>query len=184
MLDVPTLNQRLTKVLESLRKELSSLRTGQASVDLVEDILVDYYGVPTPMKQMAAISVPEPRMIMISPWDKSAISAIEKAILKAKHLGLNPVGESNGVRLMIPPLTEERRKQLAKEASTKAENYRAEMRRVRDDIRGEIKDQLKKKEISEDESRADLDKIDEIVKDKQAELESAVAAKEQEILTV
>ncbi len=184
MIDVLSLKQRLDAVLASLRKELSSLRTGQASVDLVEDILVEYYGVPTPMKQMAAINIPEPRMVLISPWDKSAIPAIEKAILKADHLGINPVGESNGVRLVIPPLTEERRKKLAKESGTKAENFRAEMRRIRDDVRGEVKDQLKNKEISEDESRADLDKIDEIVKEKQSELESIVAQKEQEILTV
>jgi len=108
MVNSTELKNSLQKTIDSFRKELSGLRTGQASIDLVEDILVEYYGVPTPMKQIAAISIPEPRTILITPWDKSAIAPIEKAILKTTHLGINPVSESSSVRLNIPTLTEER----------------------------------------------------------------------------
>jgi len=184
MINSTDLKNSLQKAIDSFRKELSGLRTGQASIDLVEDILVEYYGVPTPMKQISAISIPEPRTILITPWDKSAIAPIEKAILKATHLGINPVSESSGVRLSIPTLTEERRKLLVKEASTKTEKFRAEIRVIRDDYRGKVKDQLKKKEISEDEQKVDFDAIEKMVKEFNTELETIFKQKEKDILAI
>lgn len=184
MIDVPAISTKLDKVLQSLRKEFSSLRTGQASVDLVDELMVDSYGVPTPMKHVAAISVPEPRMVLISPWDGSMTSAIEKAILQATHLGINPVVDQKGIRLVIPPLTEDRRKALAKEASQKAENFKVEVRHVRDEVRSYLKDQLKNKEISEDEQKRDFDEIDAITKDYVGKIESILSEKQAEIMKV
>jgi len=184
MVNSTELKISLQKTIDSFRKELSGLRTGQASIDLVEDILVEYYGVPTPMKQIAAISIPEPRTILITPWDKSAIAPIEKAILKTTHLGINPVSESSSVRLNIPTLTEERRKILVKEASTTTEKFRAEIRVIRDDYRGKVKDQLKKKEISEDEQKIDFDNIEKMIKEYNNELEVIFKQKEKDILAI
>ena len=184
MIDVPAITTKLDKVLHSLRKEFTSLRTGQASVDLVDELMVDSYGVPTPMKHVAAISVPEPRMVLISPWDGSMTSAIEKAILQASHLGINPVVDQKGIRLVIPPLTEDRRKVLAKEASSKAENFKVEVRQVRDEVRSDLKEQLKNKEICEDEQKRDFDQIDAMTKDYVQKIESILSEKQAEIMKV
>ncbi len=184
MIDIPSVTTKLEQTLSALRKEFGSLRTGQASVDLVDELMVDSYGVPTPMKHVAAISVPEPRMVLISPWDGSMTASIEKAILQATHLGINPVVDQKGIRLVIPPLTEDRRKALAKEASSKAENFKVEIRHTRDDLRNYLKEQLKKKEISEDENKRELDKVDAITKEYTQKIDDILAEKQAEIMKV
>lgn len=184
MIDKGAITQKLEAIVQALHKEFSSLRTGQASIDLVDELLVDSYGVHTPLKHVAAISVPEPRMVLISPWDSSMTNAIEKAILQASHLGINPVVDQKGIRLMIPPLTEERRKTLAKEASQKAESFKVEMRRVRDEERNTLRDQLKKKEISEDEQKRDFDQIDELIKGYISKIDAFLNTKQAEIMKV
>jgi ribosome recycling factor len=184
MLNTPEIKQQFQKTIEAFQKDIQSLRTGEASIDLIADITVDYYGTPTPIKQIASISIPEPRVIMISPWDKSSIAGIEKAIQQATHLGLNPISESAGVRLVIPVPTEERRLALVKELNHKAEEFKTALRQVRDEARNGVKNQLKNKEISEDEQYKDFEQIDTITKEYQFELETISKKKEQNILTI
>ncbi len=184
MLDTIDIKAKFNKTIEAFKKDIQSLRTGEASIDLVADLLVEYYGTPTPLKQIAAISIPEPRVIMITPWDKSSIASIEKAIQQATHLGINPISESAGVRLVIPVPTEERRIALVKELNHKVEDFKTELRQVRDEARNTVKTQLKNKEISEDEQYKDFDQIDLLTKDYQNELELISKKKEQQILTI
>lgn len=184
MLNTVEVKDKFNKILEAFKKDIQSLRTGEASIELVDDLLVEYYGTPTPLKQIASISIPEPRVMMITPWDKSSISSIEKAIQQATHLGLNPISESAGVRLVIPVPTEERRLALVKELNHKAEDFKTELRQVRDEARTNVKNQLKNKEISEDEQYKDFEQIDLFTKDYQNELELIAKKKEQQILTV
>jgi ribosome recycling factor len=184
MLNTVEIKSQFTKTIDAFKKAIQSLRTGEASIDLVADLLVEYYGTPTPLKQIAAISIPEPRVIMISPWDKSSISSIEKAIQQATHLGLNPISESAGVRLVIPVPTEERRLSLVKELNHKSEEFKTELRQVRDEARSNVKVQLKNKEISEDEQYKYFEQIDSLTKDYQSELDAISKHKEQQILTI
>lgn len=184
MLNTVEVKDKFNKILEAFKKDIQSLRTGEASIELVDDLLVEYYGTPTPLKQIASISIPEPRVMMITPWDKSSISSIEKAIQQATHLGLNPISESAGVRLVIPVPTEERRLALVKELNHKAEDFKTELRQVRDEARTNVKNQLKNKEISEDEQYKDFEQIDLFTKDYQNELEIISKKKEQQILTI
>jgi ribosome recycling factor len=184
MLNTLEIKQQFQKTIEAFQKDIQSLRTGEASIDLIADIAVDYYGTPTPIKQIASISIPEPRVIMVSPWDKSSIAGIEKAIQQATHLGLNPISESAGVRLVIPVPTEERRLALVKELNHKAEEFKTALRQVRDEARNTVKNQLKNKEISEDEQYKDFEQIDTYTKEYQVELETISKKKEQNILTI
>jgi ribosome recycling factor len=184
MIDIGQIKQQFQKTIDAFQKELQSLRTGEASISLVEDILVEYYGTPTPIKQIASISIPEPRVILISPWDKSSIGTIEKAIQQASHLGINPIGESAGVRLVIPVPTEERRLQLVKDLHNKAEEFKTALRQIRDETRTLVKNQLKQKEISEDEQYKDFEQIDTITKEYQAQIEDITKTKEQNIMTI
>jgi ribosome recycling factor len=184
MLDTIDIKAKFNKTIEAFKKDIQSLRTGEASIDLVADLLVEYYGTPTPLKQIAAISIPEPRVIMITPWDKSSIASIEKAIQQATHLGINPISESAGVRLVIPVPTEERRIALVKELNHKVEDFKTELRQVRDEARNTVKTQLKNKEISEDEQYKEFEQIDLLTKDYQNELELISKKKEQQILTI
>lgn len=184
MLNSVDIKSKFQKVIDAFKKDIQSLRTGEASIELVDDLLVEYYGTPTPLKQIASISIPEPRVILISPWDKSSIGSIEKAIKQASHLGLNPISESAGVRLVIPVPTEERRLALVKELNHKAEDFKTELRQLRDEARGDVKTQLKNKEISEDEQYKDFEQIDLLTKDYQNEIELITKKKEQQILTI
>ena len=184
MLNTGEIKDKFNKIIEAFKKDIQSLRTGEANIDLVADLLVEYYGTPTPLKQIAAISIPEPRVIMISPWDKSSIANIDRAIQQATHLGLNPISESAGVRLVIPVPTEERRIALVKSLNHKVEDFKIELRQVRDDARSNIKTQLKNKEISEDEQHKDFEQIDLLTKDYQSELDLISKKKEQQILTI
>ncbi len=171
---------RMARSIEAFRKELGKVRTGRASFSLLEGIKVDYYGTPTPLQQVGTLSVPESRLITITPWDVKMIGPIEKAI-QASGLGLNPASDGKMVRIPIPPLTEERRRELAKVVRKMAEDARVAVRNVRREAIERLKDKEKKKEISEDdlkrgqervqkETDACIRKIDDILKGKEQEI--------------
>ncbi len=171
---------KMDQVVEDFKRKLSNIRTGRATVGLLDAVVVDYYGTPTPLNQMASIAVPEPQMMTVQPWDATAMAAIEKAITAA-NLGLNPSNDGKIIRLTIPALTEERRKQFAKQVHEVAEEHRIAVRNVRHHSNDLLKKMLKDKEISEDEERSGLDdvqkltntfisKIDELSKNKEAEI--------------
>lgn len=171
---------KMDHVVEDFKRKLSNIRTGRATVGLLDAVVVDYYGVPTPLNQMASIAVPEPQMMTVQPWDATAMAAIEKAITAA-NLGLNPSNDGKIIRLSIPALTEERRKQFAKQVHEVAEEHRIAVRNVRHQSNDLLKKMLKDKEVSEDEERSGLEdvqkltntyiaKIDELSKNKEAEI--------------
>ncbi|OGR20559.1 MAG: ribosome recycling factor [Deltaproteobacteria bacterium RIFOXYD2_FULL_66_9] len=171
---------RMERSIESFRKELGKVRTGRASFSLLDGVKVDYYGTPTPLQQVGTLSVPESRLITVTPWDTKMIGPIEKAI-QGSGLGLNPSSDGKTVRIPIPPLTEERRRELAKVVRKMAEDARVAIRNVRREAIERLKDREKKKEISEDvvkrgqervqkETDAHVKKIDEILKSKEQEI--------------
>ena len=153
--------ERMGKAIEALRRELATIRTGRANPALVDQIRVDYYGTPTPLKQMASVMVPEARLLTIQPWDKGSLGAIEKAILKS-DLGLNPNNDGSVIRLVIPQLTEDRRKELVRMVHKKIEEGRVAIRNIRRDAHEMLRDFRKDKEISEDQefnAQEDLQKV-------------------------
>ncbi len=171
---------RMERSIEAFRKELGKVRTGRASFSLLDGVKVDYYGTPTPLQQVGTLSVPESRLITVTPWDTKMIGPIEKAI-QGSGLGLNPSSDGKTVRIPIPPLTEERRRELAKVVRKMAEDARVAIRNVRREAIEKLKDREKKKEISEDvvkrgqeriqkETDAHVKKIDEILKSKEQEI--------------
>jgi len=171
---------RMERSIEAFRKELGKVRTGRASFSLLDGVKVDYYGTPTPLQQVGTLSVPESRLITVTPWDTKMIGPIEKAI-QGSGLGLNPSSDGKTVRIPIPPLTEERRKELAKMVRKMGEDARVAVRNVRREAIEKLKDREKKKEISEDvvkrgqeriqkETDAHVKKIDEILKSKEQEI--------------
>ncbi len=171
---------KMEHVVEDFKRKLANIRTGRATVGLLDAVVVDYYGTPTPLNQMASIAVPEPQMMTVQPWDATAMAAIEKAITAA-NLGLNPSNDGKIIRLSIPALTEERRKQFAKQVHEVAEEHRIAVRNVRHHSNDLLKKMLKDKEVSEDEERSGLEdvqkltnsyiaKIDELSKNKEAEI--------------
>jgi len=173
---------RMETVIEDFKRKLATVRTGRAAVSLLDTVLVDYYGNMTPLSQMASVHAPEPQMLTVQPWDQSQIGAVEKAIRTA-DLGLNPSNDGKLVRIPIPPLTEERRKQLAKQVHDIAEDHRTAIRNVRRDSNEKLKKMLKDKLISEDAERDGLDeiqkltntfitKVDELSKTKEIEITS------------
>ena len=172
---------RMDKVLTDLQHEMSSIRTGRASISLLDSVRVDYYGSPAPLNQVAQLHVPEPAMITVQPWDASTIGAIEKAI-RNSDLGLNPSNDGKLIRVPIPPLTEERRRDLAKKLSHIAEERRIGLRNARRDANEELKKLLKDKVISEDEQRQALDGIQKLTDSQIAKLDQAAKAKEKEVL--
>src|SRR5205823_4644443 len=143
---------RMEAAIEDVRRKLATVRTGRAAVSLLDNVMVEYYGTPTPLNQMASIHVPEPQTVTVQPWDQTQIGAIEKAI-RAADLGLNPSNDGKLVRVPIPPLTEERRKQLAKQVHELAEEHRTAVRNVRRDANERLRKMLKDKTISEDAER-------------------------------
>lgn len=175
--------QKLEKILVHLKEEIASLRTGRASPALVEDIEVDYYGAKTPLKALASISSPEPRQVVIQPWDKGAIQPIEKAI-QASSLGLNPVTDRDTIRLQIPQLTEERRKELVKMLGRNLEDARIGIRKEREDALREIDHREKAKEISEDQKFREKAEAQKQVDEVNKKLDEIGAQKEKEIMTV
>jgi ribosome recycling factor len=169
--------------VEDLRKKLASIRTGRAAISILDTVVVDYYGTPTPLTQMASVHAPEPQMLTVQPWDQTQIGAIEKAI-RAADLGLNPSNDGKLVRVPIPPLTEERRRQLAKQIHDVAEDHRTAIRNVRRDSNDRLKKMLKDKLISEDAERDALADIQKLTDTHIAKIDDLAKSKEQEILKV
>ncbi len=172
---------RMEKVLDGLQHDMTGIRTGRASVSIFDNLRVDYYGTPTPINQVATLHVPEPSMITIQPWDTSQIGPIEKAI-RSSDLGLNPSNDGKIVRVPIPPLTEERRKEIVKRLSHVVEDHRVIMRNVRRDANEHVKKLMKEKVISEDEERRALDEIQKMTDAHIQKLDLAAKVKEKEIM--
>ena len=177
------LEKRMVGAIEALRGELASLRTGRASVAILDGITVDYYGTPTPINQVASLSVPEPSTIVIAPWEPKMLGEIERAILRS-NLGLTPNNDGKVIRLHIPPLTEERRKELVKVAHTYAEQARNAIRQIRRDGNDRLKKMEKAKEISEDEMRHGLDEIQKLTDAYIGKVNELLEHKEKEILEI
>lgn len=175
--------QKMKKAEESLQRQLGQIRAGRANASLLDRITVNYYGAPTPVNQLASISVPEARVLMITPFDKSTIEDVEKAIL-ASDIGLNPANDGNVIRLVIPQLTEERRKELAKEVKKEAENAKVAVRNVRRDAMDDYKKQQKNGDITEDDLRNMEKDIQKLTDDSVKEIDRIVSEKEKELLEV
>ena len=177
------LQKELDGSVSALRKELTKLRTGRASTALLEHIVVDYYGASTPLNQLATLSAPEPRLLVIQPFDRNAMSEIEKAILKS-DLGLTPSNDGKVIRIPIPQLTEERRKELVKHVKKIAEEYRVSVRNHRRVAIEQLKDFEKKKEITADDSKHAHDRVQKITDDFIGRIDKVVKAKEEEVMAV
>lgn len=175
--------ENLEKAIEHFKNESSKIRTGRANPSLVEDLMVDYYGAKTPLKQIASINTPEPRTIAIQPWDRGALAAIEGAI-RSSDLNLNPMNDGILVRINIPMLTEDRRKEMVKMLNQKNEEARIAIRTIREDILKEVKDAEKAGDISEDDEFKAKEKMQEIVDEYNKKIEELRAKKEVEIMTV
>jgi ribosome recycling factor len=174
---------RMEKALGDLQHALSTVRTGRASVGIFDNIRIDYYGTPTPLNQVANLHVPEPQMITIQPWDVSQIKAIENAIREA-DLGLNPANDGKIIRVPIPALTEERRKEIAKKLLGVAEDHRVSLRNIRRDANEHLKKLLKDKAISEDDERRALDEVQKMTDGYVSKIDATAKAKEKEILAI
>jgi len=174
---------RMDTVIEDFRRKLSTVRTGRAAVSLLDNVMVDYYGNMTPLNQLASVHAPEPQMLTVQPWDQSQIGAVEKAV-RASDLGLNPSNDGKLVRIPIPPLTEERRKQLAKQVHDIAEDHRTAVRNVRRDANERLKKMLKDKVISEDAERDGLEEIQRLTNTYISKIDELAKTKEQEITSV
>jgi ribosome recycling factor len=174
---------RMESVIEDVRRKLATIRTGRAAVSLLDSVMVEYYGTPTPLNQMASVHAPEPQMLTVQPWDQTQLGAIEKAI-RASDLGLNPTNDGKLVRIPIPPLTEERRKQLAKQVHEIAEEHRTAVRNIRRDANDRLKKMLKDKAISEDSERDGLDEVQKLTNTYIGKIDELAKTKEQEILSV
>lgn len=175
--------EKMKKVLDNLKSDLATIRAGRASAALLEKISVDYYGTLTPVNQLATISVPEPRMILIQPWDVKVISSIEKAILKS-DLGLTPSSDGKVIRLVLPELTMERRKELVKMAKKKAEDAKVVIRNIRRDTNESIKKMEKNGEISQDDSKRWQEEIQKLTDNYIELIDKALANKEKDIMEV
>ena len=175
--------QRMGKAIEALRRELATIRTGRANPGLVEHLRVDYYGTPTPLKQLASITVPEARLLTIQPWDKGSLGAIEKAIQKS-DLGLNPSNDGAIIRLAIPVLTEERRRELVKVVHKKVEDGRVAIRNIRRDAHEMLRDFRHEKEISEDEEHRAQEQLQKVTDRFIAQADEVGKEKEHELLEV
>ena len=176
------IESKMTTAIDALGRELASVRTGRASAALLDTIRVDYYGTPTPVNQMASVSVPDARTLLIQPWEATQVQAIEKAINKS-DLGLNPANDGKLIRLTMPTLTEERRKQLAKTVHKIAEEGRVAIRNVRREANDRLKAMAKDKKVSEDEERRGHDQIQKTTDRFVAKVDELLKKKEQEILS-
>lgn len=175
--------ERMNGTINVLKKELASIRTGRASLALMDGIIVDYYGTPTPLSQVATLGIPDSRQIVIQPWEQKIISAIEKAILKS-DLGLTPMNDGRIIRIGIPPLTEERRKQLVKVVRKKAEDARIAIRNIRRDINDELKKDEKEKRLSEDDVKKLQGEVQKTTDSFISKVEEVILHKEKEIMEV
>ena len=172
---------RMEKAVEDFRKELSSVRTGRANVAVLDHVRVDYHGTSMPINQLGTLNVPDPAMIVISPWDPGAVPLIDKAI-RMSDIGLNPTNDGKVVRVPIPPLTEDRRKDLAKHIHKVLENHRTAIRSVRRDIKEAVEKLEKEKKISEDDKKRSLDELEKVTHSETKKIEDLSAAKEKEVL--
>ncbi len=178
-----SLKARMEKALSDLQHAMSSIRTGRASLAILDHIRVDYYGTPTPLNQVANLHVPEPQLITIQPWDVSQIGVIEKAI-RSSDLGLNPANDGKIIRLPIPPLTEERRKEMVKRLHNVAEDHRVAIRNIRRDGNEAVKKLLKDKKVTEDEDKRAHDEIQKMTDTYMQKLDQAAKSKEKEIIEI
>ena len=174
---------KMKKAQEALQRQLGQIRAGRANASLLDRITVDYYGVPTPVNQMASITIPEARVLMVTPFDKNMINDVEKAIL-ASDIGLNPANDGNVIRLVIPQLTEERRKELAKEVKKESEGAKIAVRNIRRDAMDEYKKQQKIGDLTEDDLRNAEKDIQTLTDDNIKAIDSIVSEKEKELLEV
>lgn len=181
--ELKTYEEKMKKTISVLESELASVRAGRANPAILDKVQVDYYGTPTPIQQMAAVSVSEARILVIQPWDKSTLNAIEKAIQKS-DIGINPTSDGNVIRIAFPQPTEERRKELCKQVSKMAEDSKVAIRSIRRDANDKFKTMKKKSEITEDDLK-DLEKQTQELTDRFIkEIDGIAAAKEQEILEI
>ncbi|HET9527023.1 MAG TPA: ribosome recycling factor [Pyrinomonadaceae bacterium] len=174
---------RMEAVIDDFKRKIASVRTGRAAVSLLDSVMVDYYGTMTPLNQMASVHAPEPQMLTVQPWDQTQVGPIEKAI-RAADLGLNPSNDGKLVRIPIPPLTEERRKQLAKQLHDVAEDHRTAVRNIRRDGNERLKKMLKDKQISEDAERDALEENQKLTNTYVSKIDDLLKIKEQEITNV
>ncbi|MGX7350904.1 ribosome-recycling factor [Enterococcus canis] len=180
---IQTTQQKMRKAEESLQRELGQIRAGRANASLLDRIQINYYGVPTPINQMSQIAIPEARVLMITPFDKTTLGDIEKAIL-ASDIGISPTNDGNVIRLVIPQLTEERRKELAKEVKKIAENAKIAVRNIRRDAMDDLKKQQKNGDITEDDLRGLEKDVQKVTDDSIKEIDNITAEKEKELLEV
>ena len=173
----------MTKALEAFKRDLGKVRTGRASLSLLDDVRVDYYGTPTPLNQVGTMAVPEPRLITIQPWEKNLIPEIEKAILKA-DLGLNPSSDGQLIRLVFPPLTEERRKEMVKQVKRMGEDAKIAVRNARRDANDTLKKLEKDKDISEDEQKRGEKEVQDVTDDFVARIDKVIADKEKDLVEI
>ena len=174
---------RMEKAVDDFRKELAGVRSGRANVSLLDSVRVDYHGTPMPLNQLGTLSVPDPTMIVVAPWDPSAVAMIDKAIRTA-DLGLNPSNDGKVVRVPIPSLTEERRKELVKHLHKVLENHRTAVRNIRRDVKEAVEKIEKEKKISEDDRKRCLDELEKVTHAEVKKLEDFSATKEKEIMSV
>ncbi len=174
---------RMGKSVESLRSELVKIRTGRAHPSLLDQIMVDYYGTDTPINQVANVTVEDSRTLAVAPWEKPMVAVVEKAIMNS-GLGLNPSTAGNLIRIPMPPLTEERRKELVKVVKADGENAKIAIRNIRRDANNDFKDLLKEKEVSEDESRQGEERVQKITDKFVTSVDEVIATKEKELLEI
>lgn len=175
--------RRMQKAIEALKQDLAAIRTGRANSALLDRVLVDYYGTPTPINQVATISVPEARLMVIQPWDRKMLTDIEKAIQKS-DLGINPNNDGQVIRLNIPPMNEERRREMVKTLHKRVDEHKVALRNIRRDVQDKLRDREKKKEVSEDELRRSTERLQKLTDHYIEDMEKVSKSKEQEILEV
>lgn len=174
---------KMEAVIEDFKRKLSNVRTGRATVGILDSVMVDYYGTPTPLSQMASVAVPEPQLLTVQPWDATQLGAVEKAIVAA-NLGMNPSNDGKVIRLSVPALTEERRKQFAKQIHEIAEEHRVAVRNVRHSSNDALKKMLKDKEVSEDDEKRGLEEVQKLTNTYISKVDELAKNKEQEIMSV
>ncbi|MFM9414192.1 ribosome recycling factor [Peptococcus simiae] len=174
---------RMQLSIESLRTELSRIRTGKANISLLDGITVEYYGTPTPLNQVANISAPEPRLLTVQPWDKTVVQDIEKAIL-ASDLGITPNNDGQIIRLPLPQLTQEVREDLAKQARKRGEDAKVSVRNIRRDANDQVKKLEKSKEVAEDEAKSAQDDIQKLTDDAVKKIDAVISDKEKEVMEI
>ena len=178
-----TMEEKLMNAEDAMKTDLTAIRTGKASTALVENIMVEYYGTMTKLRDIAGLATPEARLITIQPWDQSAVKAVEKAII-ASPLGISPVSDGKVIRLPIPPLSQDRRAALAKQVKARVEQAKVELRNARRDANEALKKAQKASEITEDELKNNLDKVQKMLDSYTKNVEDMAAAKEKELMTI